>query len=162
MSTHTPKCGPYHESHKRAAASGLTRGERNNNPGNIRLSDSAWRGKVASADPAFECFDTAENGIRALAKLLLAYQRRHACRTVRQVVARWAPPTENTTAAYVVDVARALGLSPDAEINCAQLAVLVALARAIIRHENGRCVYDAPTLQSACAAALAGANTKEL
>jgi hypothetical protein len=131
-----------------------TRGERNNNPGNIRVSPSAWRGKIASPDPEFEAFDTAANGIRALAKLLLAYQRRHECKTVRQIVTRWAPPSENATAAYVVDVARALGVAPDATIDCTQPAVLVAVARAIIRHENGRCLYDAATLQVACAAAL--------
>jgi len=133
-----------------------TRGERNNNPGNIRRSDSAWRGKVASEDAVFETFDTAENGIRALAKLLIAYQRRHGCRTVRQIVSRWAPPGENATAAYVVDVARALGLAPDAVVNCAQPPVLVAFVRAVIRHENGRCIYDAATLRTACATALAG------
>ena len=133
-----------------------TRGERNNNPGNIRRSDSAWRGKVASEDPEFECFDVAENGIRALAKLLIAYQRRHACRTVRQIVSRWAPPGENATAAYVVDVARALGVAPDAAVNCAQPAMLAAFVRAVIRHENGRCIYDTATLRAACAAALSG------
>jgi hypothetical protein len=88
---------------------------------------------------------------------LIAYQRRHACRTVRQIVARWAPPSENPTAAYVVDVARALGVATDAAVDCAQPAVLVALTRAVIRHENGRCIYDSPTLQTACAAALDGA-----
>jgi hypothetical protein len=134
-----------------------TRGERNNNPGNIRISPSAWRGKAASEDPDFESFDTAENGIRALAKLLIVYQRRHGCRTVRQIVTRWAPPTENATAAYVVDVARALGVAPDAAVECTQPAVLAALARAIIRHENGRCIYDAATVQRGCAAALARA-----
>jgi hypothetical protein len=137
-----------------------TRGERNNNPGNIRLSASAWRGKVQSRDPEFETFDAPSNGIRALAKLLLAYQCRHGCRTVRQIIERWAPPSENATAAYVVDVARALGVAPDAALDCAEPAVLVALARAVIRHENGRCVYDAATLQAGCRAAMESARAQ--
>ena len=58
---------PMNKSDKR-----LTRGERNNNPGNIRQTDADWIGERATdSDPAFEEFTTPEDGIRALARLLL-------------------------------------------------------------------------------------------
>ena len=54
-----------------------TRGIRNNNPGNIDYNPrNDWAGqiglelKVGNSTPRFARFDTAENGIRALGKLI--------------------------------------------------------------------------------------------
>ncbi|PHX37098.1 hypothetical protein AO284_29260 [Pseudomonas sp. NZIPFR-PS2] len=59
-----------------------TRGVRNRNPGNIDyVAANQWQGQL-KPDPAIEKrfarFDTPENGIRALGKLLLTYQRKHS------------------------------------------------------------------------------------
>lgn len=116
----------------------IPRGIRNNNPGNLRKSDAPWLGKVAGADPAFEIFDTAAHGIRALARTLLTYQRMHHCRTVGDFILRYAPAHENDTAAYVRDVAKALRVTVDEPLDLADAAVLARLVKAIIRHENGR------------------------
>ncbi len=56
-----------------------TRGIRNNNPGNIDYNQrNAWQGQLGLGlgvtKPRFARFDTPENGIRALGKLLLAYR----------------------------------------------------------------------------------------
>src|SRR3569833_3001877 len=83
-----------------------TRGLRNNNPGNIRKTATDWRGEVVGSDSAFETFATPEAGIRALAVLLRNYQRKYGLRTVRAIITRYAPPSENNTESYVSAVAR--------------------------------------------------------
>lgn len=117
------------------------RGLRNNNPGNIRHG-SKWQGMAqVQSDPDFVTFIAPEWGIRAMARLLLNYQRNYGLHTVRQIITRWAPPVENQTEAYVRSVATALGVDPDQEIDV--WARLPQLIPAIIRHENGKQPYSA-------------------
>src|SRR3569623_1819955 len=82
-----------------------TRGRRNNIPGIIRKTATDWRGEVVGSDSAFETFATPEAGIRALAVLLRNYQRKYGLRTVRAIITRYAPPSENNTESYVSAVA---------------------------------------------------------
>lgn len=124
-----------------------SRGIRNNNPGNIDYNkNNNWRGQTGIeegvAKPRFARFDTPENGIRALAKLLLNYQRLHKLNTVREIINRWAPPVENVTSAYVAACARALGVAADEVINLSDRRLLKLLTVAIIRHENGSQPYS--------------------
>jgi hypothetical protein len=118
-----------------------SRGERNNNPGNIRISPINWQGKVAGVDKSFETFADPRAGIRALAVNLRTYQNVHGLNTVRQIITRWAPASENDTGAYVRAVAAALGVGPDDAINLADRQTLADLVTAIIKHENGRVIY---------------------
>lgn len=132
---------------------GTPRGERNNNPGNIRLSATRWQGQVDGTDPAFVTFATPQDGVRALAKLLRNYQTIHGLRTVRAIINRYAPPSENNTSAYVASVAAALGVSPDAPLDLNNDATLQQLVAAVIQHENGRNVYAADTIAAGVALA---------
>lgn len=118
-----------------------TRGERNNNPGNIRKGP-AWQGLAAdqSSDTAFAVFTTPEYGIRALGKLLQNYQSQ-GFNTVRAIINKYAPSTENNTGAYINAVASALHVSPDAPIDLHDPSTLTSLVNAIIQHENGRNVF---------------------
>ena len=118
-----------------------TRGERNFNPGNIRRTSAPWKGKVIGLDNEFETFDCAENGIRALGKILLTYQRKYGLYTVGQIISRWAPPAENDTISYVHAVAREMGVEHDARLDPESNETLQRLVRAIIHHENGRVIY---------------------
>jgi hypothetical protein len=123
----------------------LPRGIRNKNPGNLRRSDP-WVGLAADqSDPEFCRFDDHVFGLRALMIVLLTYSRRHKIDSVREVIARWAPPNENNTAAYVAQVAARLSTGPDDEINIEKRSTLIALTRAIVRHENGRPPDGAPS-----------------
>lgn len=117
----------------------LPRGIRNNNPGNIRHSAANWQGQSQrQPDTAFITFDSPEYGIRALARILINYQVHHHLQTVEQIINRWAPPTENLTAAYVRAVARGAGVSPTARIDLTHnRALLARIVTAIISHENG-------------------------
>lgn len=116
------------------------RGIRNNNPGNIRHSSSQWQGlSKEQTDKEYIQFDNPVYGIRALTKLLYNYQSRHGLKTIREIINRWAPPSENITSAYVDNVARLVGVNPDAEILIGNH--IVPLVKAIIQHENGEQPY---------------------
>jgi hypothetical protein len=114
----------------------LPRGLRNNNPGNIRRNPAnRWQGAaVPQSDNAFVQFVDMVSGVRALALVLKNYERQ-GLDTVRKIISRWAPPTENDTGSYVRSISRALGVDPDARIDVQ--AQLPKLVRAIARHENG-------------------------
>lgn len=80
-------------------------------------------------------------------RVLLTYYRRHHLRTLRQILTRWAPPKgqhrdgtpyAQDTASYVAHVAGRLGVDPHEPLAVEDPAVLVPLARAIVRHECGR------------------------
>lgn len=123
------------------------RGIRLNNPYNIRQSEQPWHGKIdPSHDAEFEQFDTPENGIRAGMKLLLNYQDRYGLRTIRGIISRFAPSSENDTASYIDFVSRKTQNDPDTFINLHDVTLLAELALAIIVRENGQCPYKWATL----------------
>lgn len=120
-----------------------TRGERNNNPGNIDRNNTKWQGMLEdqSKDPRFIVFSDPVWGIRALAKVLLTYHRKYEIDTVKGFIERWAPPGENNTKGYVAHVARMLSVDENFPIDVTDPTTLKALTVAIINHENGRCIY---------------------
>lgn len=113
----------------------LPRGIRNHNPGNIRRTAVAWLGETDGNDKEFEIFEHPVYGLRALLMNLRSYMVARKLRTVRQIISRWAPPHENHTEAYISSVASSAGFVPDEPLTPASHH-LIALARAIVRHEN--------------------------
>lgn len=93
----------------------VTRGVRNNNPFNIKISKSSWLGKKSvNTDGTFEQFETMCYGLRAGVKLLANY----ICSgydTPRAIISRFAPSSENNTKAYL-DYLESKGLLPDQRI----------------------------------------------
>lgn len=127
----------------------MTRGLRNNNPGNIRHGDK-WQGMAAEQkDKSFVTFTTPEYGIRAMTRILRTYYARGIV-SVRQMISTWAPPNENDTESYVLSVAKKLNVSPDAMITNLDI-VLPDLIAAIIRQENGVQPYSITTINSGIA-----------
>ena len=128
-----------------------SRGFRNRNPGNIDWHErNKWQGQIgreASGDPPrFAVFGSHEFGIRALAMLLTAYQDRHGLRTIRALVGRWAPSSENHTEAYVRAVAGRTGFAAEARLDLHTWAHLRPLVEAIIVRELGGNPYAASTI----------------
>lgn len=114
------------------------RGIRNMNPGNIRLGES-WLGlRMKQTDPDFCQFTSMTYGCRALLKLLRTYVEKRGCTTIRKVVERWAPPSENDTTSYVLSVASACRRDADERLPVdVDPLIYLDLARAIARHECG-------------------------
>ena len=132
------------------------RGLRNNNPGNIDRTAERWQGMAAdqSGDKRFVVFSAPVWGLRALAKVLLNYQRKHGLRTPAAIIGRWAPPMENDTGAYVRQVAKALGVGVDDHIDLQQAIMLERILPAIVQHENGQQPYGDTLIAEAVRLAL--------
>ena len=129
----------------------MTRGLRNNNPGNIRLDGTQWQGmKPVQTDGDFVQFISPEYGLRALTHVLRSYKQR-GINTVAAIFNRYAPPSENDTRAYVQDVADALGVDANAVIDIDNY--LPQLLAAITEHENGLNPYASTTINAGIALA---------
>lgn len=130
----------------------MTRGLRNNNPGNIRYDGTAWDGLAnPPSDGTFFVFTDPKYGIRAMARILSNYVTVDGiASTVSDLITRWAPPSENDTAAYIADVDGQLGLTPG---NDAVNPTDPNFIAAIIRHENGIQPYASNTIASGIALA---------
>ena len=116
----------------------MSRGLRNNNPGNIRLGSVRYKGERAkSSDSAFRQFESLEWGYRAMFVLLHTYALKHNCHTLRSMINRYAPPIENHTENYIRRVAYATHLSPDEAISTTDKGVMTAVVAAMSEVENG-------------------------
>lgn len=139
------------------------RGIRNNNPGNIRRSKDPWQGlSEKQGDEDFFTFSEAKWGIRALARLLIAYQDRLGLNTVDAIISRYAPPIENHTSAYIAAVAAKLGKAPNERIDVHDHATLKVLVTAIIQHENGMQPYTDAQIDAGLVLAGVEPRTKPL
>lgn len=134
-----------------------TRGIRNNNPGNIRVSKDQWEGMTGD-DGAFVTFDSPESGVRALGKNLLSYGRQ-GYDSIEKIINRWAPPNENDTQAYIDSVVAATGIPATQSLDLSDPDTLSSLAQAISFHETGS-RYDPEVYQQGVARALNGISPK--
>lgn len=100
----------YVDAVRKASLGSGTRAERNNNPGNIE--DGAFAksqpGYIGS-DGRFAKFDSAASGGAAQSALLKSYIR-GGQNTIAKIVAKWAPPGENDTEAYISKVESITGI----------------------------------------------------
>lgn len=92
----------------------MSRGQRNNNPLNIRHGKSRWEGRTqVQTDAEFVTFKTMAFGYRAAWKLMETYRLRlrqeGKSYTLENIIHRWAPPEDgNDTRAYLRTVIRLL------------------------------------------------------
>lgn len=134
----------------------VTRGVRNNNPGNIERGAS-WMGLADEADMTpeqrrekrFAVFTAPRWGIRAICKLLLTYQSKYRLHTVKAIISRWAPPRENVTSAYVQAVAAIVGVRPDDAIDVRDYDTMRRMVEGIIAHENAGFAYPPDIIDDA-------------
>ena len=116
----------------------MSRGLRNLNPGNIRLGSFLYKGERAhSSDGEFRQFESMEWGYRAMFVLLYTYAVKYNCSTLRQMIERYAPPSENHTENYIRRVAYATHLSPEEIIFTKDGATMTAVVAAMSEVENG-------------------------
>lgn len=123
----------------------LPRGIRLNNPGNIRHgTNTFWVGETTQQpDPSFVQFSAPVYGLRALMKILKTYFVAYHLNTIREIISRYAPATENNTDAYIADVAKRAGIGADDSIADIK-EIVIPLAEVISFHENGPPPEDTP------------------
>ena len=118
------------------------RGIRNHNPLNIRRTGKdQWKGLAdMQTDRAFCQFKSLEYGWRAAFYLLTrTYYHKYRLYTIRTIISRWAPASENNTKAYVENVSRLTGINPDEPLGIPseQPSHWIALGAAMAIQENG-------------------------
>lgn len=120
------------------ASGKMTRGLRNNNPGNMRPVS-----RNQANDGAFTIYRTPEEGWGALGKQLKAYANA-GLDNVASIISKYAPFSENNTGAYIQSVtanmSRRLGSDVGAltRLDLSDPRVLKALMQSITEHENFR------------------------
>lgn len=121
----------------------LPRGIRNNNPLNIRKGNN-WKGeRPHQSDPSFEEFESIQMGLRAGFIILRNYQRislapKMRANTIRKIINRWAPASENNTLKYIEAVAKRSGLNPDELIAYRDKPRMLAVVEAMCFVECGQ------------------------
>lgn len=116
----------------------MSRGLRNNNPGNIRPIS-----RNQANDGAFTIYRTPEEGWGALGKQLKAYANA-GLDNVASIISKYAPSSENNTGAYIQSVtanmSKRLGSDVGAltRLDLSDPRVLKALMQSITEHENFR------------------------
>lgn len=116
----------------------MSRGLRNNNPGNIRRSRVRYQGEVRpSRDADFKEFETMAYGYRAMFVLLDTYSSRYGLHTIRSMLNRYAPPEENLTESYIRFVSDYSGVMPDEPIDTRCQGDMIPIVAAMSRIENG-------------------------
>lgn len=121
-----------------AVAKKLTRGLRNNNPGNIRLTPgSVWVGEVAGSDKSFKTFKDMPHGYRAIFVTLNGYLKK-GFNTIEKIISRYAPPSDNNhTEGYINTVVKRTGISRDKVLTQSDREALKRIVTAISYVENG-------------------------
>lgn len=120
-----------------------TRGIRNNNPLNIRKG-TKWKGlRAEQTDKDFCQFESMTYGMRAGLKLLINYVSGNNSahipfNTIRKVISRWAPPSENATEKYIDFVSRETGISDGAVLRADDASLLIPVAIAMAFVECGQ------------------------
>jgi len=120
--------------------SGISRGIRNNNPGNIRAVGDQNKDRQG-----FRVFRTMEEGIEAADEQLKRYTDK-GVNTISKIITKWAPPSENDTQAYIDDVVKETGFKADEVIDSPGMRYM--LMAAMFKHESGSGAPNTDDIQS--------------
>ena len=118
----------------------MTRGAELNNPMNVMENRTCWVGQVKpTTDPEGRLaqFIDMPHGIRAGAKIFFNYATLENLKTVRLMISRWAPPTENPTDDYIGFIASGLGVGPSDIIDLHNTNTMFKLCKLVIHFEQG-------------------------
>lgn len=117
----------------------------NHNGANIRYVEAnKWQGlDTPPQEKGFCRFTSDAFGIRALARILIAYQDSHECHTVTDLISRYAPAADlNPTPQYIKNVCQWTGFDPMQALDVHTYAHMRPLVEAIIRQEQGTQPYS--------------------
>jgi hypothetical protein len=113
------------------------RGIRNNNPLNLRHSRDTFKGEKMSTDKDFEQYESIEYGYRAAFVTLHTYLVKYGCNTIEKIIARFAPPNENNTQAYIATVVKYSGVAADEALTATSGDKYILIVSAMSFVENG-------------------------
>ncbi|HGW2344679.1 TPA: lytic transglycosylase catalytic [Escherichia coli] len=139
---------PGAEPEQHAQATKRTLADRNNNPGNIR----------PVSGKGFRFFESALEGWEAMKNQLMRYftgkTTGRALQTIQDIVSTWAPAGDNNDPKkYAQDVAKWMGVSPNAILNLTDPQTMGALMQSMARKE-GYSNWNSPLAYQAAAGSL--------
>jgi len=128
----------------------LPLGLRQKNPGNIRPGAN-FIGE-SGANDGYAVFNSDEEGLRAIQRLLQTYGNKYNINTLEGFANRYAPPSDNNpTSNYIDYLSQQTGIAPDEEINLAEKGA--DLLPAIVGFEQGQMPYTPEQINLAIQAA---------
>ena len=128
---------------RRVRRTGGTRAWRNLNPGNIRYSEFSRNAGAIGQAGGFAVFPDEETGTRAISSLLRGQSYNNL--TIARAITRYAPPSENNTAAYHRRIQQITGLNINrriSDLSDGELSRVVDAIRAIEGWEAGRIIEE--------------------
>lgn len=128
---------------RRVRRTGGTRAWRNLNPGNIRYSEFSRNAGAIGQAGGFAVFPDEETGTRAISSLLRGQSYNNL--TIARAITRYAPPSENNTAAYHRRIQQITGLNINrriSDLSDGELSHVVDAIRAIEGWEAGRIIEE--------------------
>lgn len=131
------------------AQDGLPLGLRQRNPGNIRPG-AGFIGESGTGS-GYSIFDSDDEGLRAIQRLLMTYGDEYGLNTIRGLANRYAPKSENPTESYIDFLSKETGIDPDEEIDLAGRGS--DLIPAIVGFEQGQQPFSQAQIDRAIKAA---------
>lgn len=120
---------------KAAGYSGEARGIRNNNPLNLEFRQGQG---ATGSDGRFGTYANMEGGVAAASRQLMLYQDRDHLNTIKGIISKWAPSSDNNdTSGYVKQVSGTLNVDPDQQIDLHDQNMMSALIMAMAKRESG-------------------------
>ncbi len=115
----------------------LSRGIRNNNPGNLNFAGQKGATLESGPNARFASFPTMLEGIAALYRQVMLYLKRGK-NTIDQIIDIYAPSSDgNNTSSYKSYLAQYTGLGVKEKIDGSNFEIMRKLIQGIINHENG-------------------------
>lgn len=115
----------------------MSRGLKNNNPGNIEQNKDVFQGEVRpSQDKRFKQFKTMAYGYRAMFVTLATYNKRRL-NTIDSIIRSWAPSVENHTDKYIECVEKWSGVNRHKKLTLNSGDNYIQIVAAMSRMENG-------------------------
>lgn len=103
----------------------------------------------------FLTFGTPEQGVKAAVQNLRSYGGGHSI-SLQDAITKWAPPSENNTAAYIAAVSKETGIAPGDALPLNDPAAMAGVVKAMTRVEKGSVPYGDEVFQRGAAAAIQG------
>ncbi|AEJ56399.1 lytic transglycosylase domain-containing protein [Escherichia coli] len=115
----------------------LSRGIRNNNPGNLNFAGQKGATLESGPNARFASFPTMLEGIAALDRQVMLYLKRGK-NTIDQIIDIYAPSSDgNNTSSYKSYLSQYTGLGVKEKIDGSNFELMRKLIQGIINHENG-------------------------
>ena len=118
-----------------------------NNPLNLRDYNQNWDGQ-SGATRGFVDFEDEYSGVRAADKLLSNYGATEGIDTLRGVISRFAPPSENATEDYISFVSEQTGIPSEQPIDLADEGTRQRILSAMAKMESGQDIDVAQVMSS--------------